>query len=440
VREPGTVNGGEEEGVAMAGAYSQMDSPDDEEDLQELDDKKGDQVDEREEENAGDEKEEADGEAADKELLSQMMRKARKRTKHPITNADILYPKLEYIDEEGKFRPNTPTEEILSFVESREKSETPLVLVLVSPQDRIARVFSVKEYQAHLEKACDLAKANKVAIKSVQVTWNISDSDLEYRLKRGVEDLKRGHRLDIMLGARKAKLMRDWDERAAMLAHIRKTFEPYGYEWTKMSGGFPNAEMWFQGYTEEQKAKMEKMKVAASGAAASTAGTSAAVPGWADQENPAPRPWEVEDQQEDKAVAAREAHLKSIDKEYKKLFLERKDLAGGYWIPMAREGKVTAPETGSQLKQKKREKQKKDQEEKQAAREVKKEKAKKRDEEKLRPLEDEENEGRKKLMEKAAKISKSRKVQGILETARLKDVWGTYDPNMPKSTQAGGTY
>lgn len=85
------------------------------------------------------------------------------------------------------------------------------------------------------------------ANKELQITWNVGDNDLTYRLQRAIKHLQNGSRVSIILGARKSKLVRDRNARQAMLDKIRETLRPYGTEWREMTGGFPNAELWFQG-------------------------------------------------------------------------------------------------------------------------------------------------------------------------------------------------
>jgi len=373
--------------------------------------------------------------ASDDELLAKMKR--RQGSNLAITNNDILFPTLNYIDETGKYHSDVPKEQIMPRIAASRKSDTPLVLVLVAPRQRIARIFPIKEYQAHLKRARDQARFNKLAVKSIQLTWNISESDLDYRLKRGVDDLKKGHRLDIMLGARKAKLMRDRDERDAMLEKIRNTFEPWGYEWTKMSGGFPNAELWFQGYTEEDRAEMEKKKQAASNGTARPF-----------NDKTTPRPWELEDVGEITAEGARDRHFKSINKKYETLFPEKTQIAGGYWDSLIRKGAFsTGPVELSNKEKREKEKEKKikEWEEKRTARKGKEEEAKKEEEEQLRILAGKEkSEAREKLLKMAEKLGAQfgnrGKSGGLLGISMVKDVWGKYDAKKDKRVGRGATF
>jgi len=378
-------------------------------------------------------------EERDNELLARMKR--RQGSNLAITNNDILFPTLNYIDETGKYHSDVPKEQIMPRIAASRKSDTPLVLVLVAPRQRIARIFPIKEYQAHLKRARDQARFNKLAVKSIQLTWNISESDLDYRLKRGVDDLKKGHRLDIMLGARKAKLMRDRDERDAMLEKIRNTFEPWGYEWTKMSGGFPNAELWFQGYTEEDRAEMEKKKKAAVDVAAT--GTAGPL-----KKKTTPRPWELEDGGETTAGGARDQHFKSINKKYETLFPEKTQTAWGYWDSLIQKGTVStrpAELSNKEKREKEKEEKIKEREKKRTERKGKEEEAKKAEEEQLRMLaENEKSEAREKLLKTAEKLGEQfgnrGKPGGLFGISMVKDVWGKYDAKKDKRTGRGATF
>src|SRR5208282_5378160 len=178
------------------------------------------------------------------------MQSAKKHKYQPTINDQILFEEINYIDLEGKSHPNIPLSKVLKSF-AREKSK--YTLVLVQPKTATCRLFLTKDYAEHIKKARLTTQQNLVTVKQLQLTWNIGDNDLMYRLRRAAKLLEQGCRLDIILGARKAKLVRDRGQRDEMLAKIRETFAPYGYEWRTMSGGFPNAELWFLGFSEKAK-------------------------------------------------------------------------------------------------------------------------------------------------------------------------------------------
>jgi hypothetical protein len=93
--------------------------------------------------------------------------------------------------------------------------------------------------------------------KELQITWNVGDNDLMYRLNKAIRHLSKGGRMNIILGARKVKLVRTRHQREEMLAKIRETLAPCATEWREMTGGFPNAELWFQGIASKNNTGKE---------------------------------------------------------------------------------------------------------------------------------------------------------------------------------------
>ena len=179
----------------------------------------------------------------------------------PIINENILFEKVNYIDLDGNFHSDITTKSVLDRVNLDRH-----VLVLVSPGQRTARLFLTKDFKHHIVNSKIKQRKTKTLLKTkarnLQITWNIGDNDLKHRLNKGIAYLKKGDRLDIIVGARKTKLTRDKEQRDAMLATIRKTLEPYGYEWMKMSVGFPNVELWFQGFDPNKSKEGEEITFA----------------------------------------------------------------------------------------------------------------------------------------------------------------------------------
>ena len=166
-----------------------------------------------------------------------------------ITNERILFDTINYIDLEGKYHEKVP---LASVLESFAKRKSDFTLVLVDANTATCRLFRRKEYEEHI-RALRNGQEGPPSIKTLQISWNMGDNDLQYRLKKAVKYLQEESRVDIILGAKKAKLTRDRAEREAMVVMIRTTLAPYGYEWKRMSGGFPNAELWFQGFSKKEK-------------------------------------------------------------------------------------------------------------------------------------------------------------------------------------------
>jgi translation initiation factor IF-3 len=203
-------------------------------------------------------------EPADKKVKSH-----KNKSFKPATNKQIPFETINYIDLDGKYHSKVALATVLQSFSSRVSEVT---LALVDPDTATCRLFLTKHYHDHMKKMKKKVETDEVSVKTVQLTWNIGDNDLDYRLRRAVKHLGQGGRLDIMFGARKAKLVRTRAQRESLLERIRATLGPYGYEWKEMTGGFPNAEMWFQGVVSS-KTKPSSDTSAAADAAGVTAST-----------------------------------------------------------------------------------------------------------------------------------------------------------------------
>ena len=269
-----------------------------------------------------------DSAEAQRERLIRQMQVFKKNKYQAIINDDILFEEINFIDLEGKFHENVSLKKTLQrYV----KDKTKYTLVLVSPKTATCRLFDTKEYNDHVKKAKLTAQQNKIVTKHMQISWNIGDNDLMYRMERAAKDLERGCRLDIILGARKAKLVRDREQREEMLRKIRSVFEPHAYEWRKMSGGFPNAELWFQGYSEKaKKLRADEAATIAAKRKALEGNSSTGIEG-DDELDP------MDDDDEGGSGKARNRRkvLQQADEEYRKLFPQRNQDLGRYWEDLA---------------------------------------------------------------------------------------------------------
>jgi translation initiation factor IF-3 len=159
----------------------------------------------------------------------------------PPTNDQITLPRINLIDINGDYFPSLLTLKILnSFDRSK------YILVLVSPSTSTARLLSIADFRRHQQRRSTQDRHKKNKAKEIQITWNIGESDLMYRLKRSGEYLSSGYRVSIIIGARKNMLTRNRAERDELLTTIRTTLKPFGKEWRETTGGFPSMELWFE--------------------------------------------------------------------------------------------------------------------------------------------------------------------------------------------------
>jgi translation initiation factor IF-3 len=187
-----------------------------------------------------------------KELSKRELKKTRKRMFLPPINRDIEHPIITFIDIDGKVHMDQSLSTILQGF-SVEK----YTLVLVDPTSKTARLLTNSDYKRHIDELREKHKTITAPSKEIQITWNVGDNDLMYRLNRVIPHLQRGARVNIILGARKVKLVRTRLQRDELLKKIREILEPYAVEWREMTGGFPNAELWFQGQSKGTSAAEE---------------------------------------------------------------------------------------------------------------------------------------------------------------------------------------
>jgi translation initiation factor IF-3 len=174
--------------------------------------------------------------------------KKKKSKPKPRINEFIKPANINFIDANGQFHENANKSEVLA---SFDKAK--FTLVEVNARTNTCRLFTTVEFKEHLKKIeeSELTRTPK----EIQFTWNIGEYDLKYRMDRAIKAMSRGGRCSLIIGARNPKLVRTKLEREEMLTAIRETLRPHGYEWREMTGGFPNAELWFQGYSQSRKAK-----------------------------------------------------------------------------------------------------------------------------------------------------------------------------------------
>lgn len=184
-----------------------------------------------------------------KELSKRQLKKKRKSIFLPPINHEIKHPVITFIDIEGKVHEDQPLTTVLEDFSGQKYT-----LVLVDPTTKTARLFTNQEYKRHVDELKSRHKSGVAPSKEIQVTWNVGDNDLVTRLNRAITHLQRGGRLSIILGARKVKLVRTRQQRDELLKRIRDILAPYAVEWREMTGGFPNAELSFQGIQSKSEA------------------------------------------------------------------------------------------------------------------------------------------------------------------------------------------
>jgi translation initiation factor IF-3 len=177
--------------------------------------------------------------------------KEKKQKTMPPINEKIKHAYINYIDANGQYHENTERDKVLgSFNKAVYK------LVEVDGISKTCRLFTSVGFKEHMKK---LGHGSQLLeAKEIQMTWNVGENDLQYRLRRAMKAMEKGGRCTIILGARNPKLVRTKKEREDMVQSIRNTLEPYGFEWKEMVGGFPSAEISFQGHPPDTTSQVSQ--------------------------------------------------------------------------------------------------------------------------------------------------------------------------------------
>ncbi|KAL5527150.1 hypothetical protein ACEPAG_5941 [Sanghuangporus baumii] len=121
-----------------------------------------------------------------------------KYIKGPRDNG-IKIPIVQLVDENNKLCPPEPLEDILSRVKQRTH-----YVELVQKDPPIVKIGS-REAEREARKATKTKeRASKMERKEIQVTWNVTDSDLDHKIKKARDQLERNNLVDFAF-APKAK-------------------------------------------------------------------------------------------------------------------------------------------------------------------------------------------------------------------------------------------
>ncbi|KAL5530491.1 hypothetical protein ACEPAF_6749 [Sanghuangporus sanghuang] len=115
-----------------------------------------------------------------------------KHIKGPRDNG-IKIPTVQLVDENNKLCPPEPLEDILGRVKQRTH-----YVELVQKDPPIVKIGS-RETEREARKAAktkERPKVSKMERKEIQVTWNVTDSDLDHKIKKAREQLDRNNLVD----------------------------------------------------------------------------------------------------------------------------------------------------------------------------------------------------------------------------------------------------
>ena len=95
-------------------------------------------------------------------------------------NEQIKFEMVQLVDEQNKLRPPEPLRDILAQIKLRTH-----FVELVQEDPPVVKIGS-KEAEQKARKAAKMKeKVSKMERKEIQVTWNVTDSDLDHKIRKG---------------------------------------------------------------------------------------------------------------------------------------------------------------------------------------------------------------------------------------------------------------
>jgi translation initiation factor IF-3 len=165
-------------------------------------------------------------------------------TPHRVENEAIPSDIVNYVDADGVFHADASVRGIL-----RELDREKYTLVCVNPTavdvpfvcKVLDREVVVKHDLERYQNAKENRKAKKGSkpqnvMKEIELSWAISDHDLEHRLKKVREFLEKGYRLDITIGTKKGMKKKLRADMIALLDRIEEACLQWGKERSEPEG------------------------------------------------------------------------------------------------------------------------------------------------------------------------------------------------------------
>ena len=149
---------------------------------------------------------------------------------------------IHIVDQDGKLGPSVPRNEALR---SFNRNTHNLVQVSVPETDPstgrlkspVCKIISKEKLRAAERAKAKPKKSPDQLAKQLEINWAIDKHDFQHRLKRFVEFLEQGRRVDVLLARKKSGRQATPEEAEDLVATLReKCTEVGGKEWKAMMG------------------------------------------------------------------------------------------------------------------------------------------------------------------------------------------------------------
>ncbi|CCM03973.1 uncharacterized protein FIBRA_06129 [Fibroporia radiculosa] len=170
---------------------------------------------------------------------------------HPRNN-DIPFRVVRLVDPEtARLSEPQPLANIIAGLEQKRE----WVELVATDPDPIVKIIKSNILYNRLKAIQDKKRQNKPREeKEVQVTWGVSENDLEHKLKKAQEELERGNRVNLVFATRKDQPSLSPEEMAARVQESARFLAETGEEWKARDVTKHTTVVYLQGLTRPTSA------------------------------------------------------------------------------------------------------------------------------------------------------------------------------------------
>lgn len=167
---------------------------------------------------------------------------------------------IHYIDADGQFKGVQPLETVLG---SFDREIYHLVCINQTAENPICKLTPKElmvqaSYMMDKKKQLTTKDPSKI-VKVVEISWATAQNDLGHKIKKMVEFMQRGNRVEVVLGIKKGMAKQPLGKMVELASHIRAEAEPYGREWKAPEGAIGTQYIiYFEGHRPKEEPKQPK--------------------------------------------------------------------------------------------------------------------------------------------------------------------------------------
>ncbi|KAI5836864.1 hypothetical protein DFP73DRAFT_570424 [Morchella snyderi] len=168
-----------------------------------------------------------------------------------------ISPQIQLVDADGQFKGVQALESVLG---SFDRGIYHLVCINPVAENPICKLISKQtmveaSYMMDKKKKTVTKDPSKI-VKIVEISWATAQNDLGHKIKKMVEFMQRGNRVEVVLGIKKGMAKQPLGKMAELVTRIRAEAEPYGREWKAPDGAIGMQYIvYFEGHKPKEEPK-----------------------------------------------------------------------------------------------------------------------------------------------------------------------------------------